>query len=263
MSASSLSLDELFFSLQGEAFQLGRPQLFLRLAGCPLRCSYCDTPRSWKPQPQFECHERDTTSNHANPIDAANLDAQIDAVLGSHGVARKGVSLAVTGGEPLEHADFLVDWLPSWEGTVMLETAGLYADRLERIAPLVDEISLDWKLPSTLRSGTEQLQSAACLRVAVASDARTWVKLVVTEETTGLRFESETDSNTDDEVGDALREIAALAPGIDVFLQPVTRFAAGPLPPATARLLEWTVRYAELDCALRVVPQIHPLLGVR
>ncbi len=251
MSASSLSLDELFFSLQGEAFQLGRPQLFLRLAGCPLRCSYCDTPRSWKPQAQFECHQRDASSSHANPIDAAGLGARIDAVLGSYGVARDGISLAVTGGEPLEHVDFLADWLPSWEGSVMLETAGLYADRLARIAPLVDQISLDWKLPSTLCSGVEQLQSAACLRVAVASDARTWVKLVVTETT------------TDHEVGDALREIAALAPGIDVFLQPVTRFGAGPLPPATSRLLEWTVRYAELDCVLRVVPQIHPLLGVR
>lgn len=251
MSAPSLSLDELFFSLQGEAFQLGRPQLFLRFAGCPLRCSYCDTPRSWKPQPHFECHRRGATSSHANPVDATELDAHIAAVLDSHGVDRDGVQLAVTGGEPLEHVDFLADWLPSWVGTVMLETAGLYADRLERLAPLVDELSLDWKLASTLNSGAEQLQSAACLRVAVASDARTWVKLVVTE------------STTEKEVGEALREIAELAPGIDVYLQPVTQFNAGPLPPATARLLEWTVRYAELDCVLRVVPQIHPLLGVR
>jgi 7-carboxy-7-deazaguanine synthase len=39
----SLRLTEIFHSLQGEARTAGRPTVFIRLTGCPLRCTYCDT----------------------------------------------------------------------------------------------------------------------------------------------------------------------------------------------------------------------------
>jgi len=38
-----LRITEIFFSLQGEARTVGCPTVFIRLTGCPLRCSYCDT----------------------------------------------------------------------------------------------------------------------------------------------------------------------------------------------------------------------------
>ena len=38
-----LKITEIFFSLQGEALTVGIPTTFVRLTGCPLRCSYCDT----------------------------------------------------------------------------------------------------------------------------------------------------------------------------------------------------------------------------
>ncbi|MDH3400841.1 MAG: 7-carboxy-7-deazaguanine synthase QueE [Chromatiales bacterium] len=38
-----LKISEIFFSLQGEARQAGVPTVFVRLTGCPLRCTYCDT----------------------------------------------------------------------------------------------------------------------------------------------------------------------------------------------------------------------------
>jgi 7-carboxy-7-deazaguanine synthase len=40
---TSLRITEIFYSLQGEANTVGIPTVFIRLTGCPLRCSYCDT----------------------------------------------------------------------------------------------------------------------------------------------------------------------------------------------------------------------------
>ncbi len=39
----SLQVTEIFFSLQGESLTVGLPTIFIRLTGCPLRCSYCDS----------------------------------------------------------------------------------------------------------------------------------------------------------------------------------------------------------------------------
>jgi 7-carboxy-7-deazaguanine synthase len=42
-SADALRITEIFYSLQGEARTVGLPTVFVRLTGCPLRCTYCDT----------------------------------------------------------------------------------------------------------------------------------------------------------------------------------------------------------------------------
>tara|TARA_B100001250_G_scaffold414236_1_gene451452 strand:+ start:1475 stop:2206 length:732 start_codon:yes stop_codon:yes gene_type:complete len=39
----SLIINEIFYSIQGESSRIGLPTIFIRLTGCPLRCSYCDT----------------------------------------------------------------------------------------------------------------------------------------------------------------------------------------------------------------------------
>lgn len=44
---TELRLTEIFFSLQGETSRSGLPTVFIRLAGCPLRCDWCDTPYSF------------------------------------------------------------------------------------------------------------------------------------------------------------------------------------------------------------------------
>ncbi len=42
-TAETLRISEIFFSLQGETSRVGLPTVFVRLTGCPLRCTYCDT----------------------------------------------------------------------------------------------------------------------------------------------------------------------------------------------------------------------------
>ena len=43
MTDASLRITEIFYSLQGEALHSGAPSVFVRLTGCPLRCTYCDS----------------------------------------------------------------------------------------------------------------------------------------------------------------------------------------------------------------------------
>lgn len=40
---TTLKINEIFFSLQGESSYIGIPTIFIRLTGCPMRCTYCDT----------------------------------------------------------------------------------------------------------------------------------------------------------------------------------------------------------------------------
>ncbi len=43
LSNAQLRITEIFYSLQGETNRVGLPTVFIRLTGCPLRCTYCDT----------------------------------------------------------------------------------------------------------------------------------------------------------------------------------------------------------------------------
>jgi len=98
-----LTVNEIFYSIQGESTRAGRPCVFVRLTACDLRCSWCDTP--------YAFHEGKKMS--------------IDEVVAA--VGRYGCELVeITGGEPLLQEDVyeLMDRLLAGEGTVMLETGG-------------------------------------------------------------------------------------------------------------------------------------------
>ncbi len=42
-----MQVSEIFYSIQGEGINLGKPSIFLRLSGCHLRCTWCDTKYTW------------------------------------------------------------------------------------------------------------------------------------------------------------------------------------------------------------------------
>lgn len=80
-----LRITEIFHSIQGEADAVGWPTVFVRLTGCPLRCTWCDT----------------TYSFHGGQW--RSIDAILDEVA-SHGARH----VCVTGGEPLSQKRCLV-----------------------------------------------------------------------------------------------------------------------------------------------------------
>jgi 7-carboxy-7-deazaguanine synthase len=105
-------VNEIFYSLQGEGFLAGVPSIFVRLAGCPLSCSYCDT-----------VYARDY--NDGQELIAEQIIEKIKAYPARYAV--------VTGGEPLVDRDMserqglreLLTLLKSNGKHITIETAGI------------------------------------------------------------------------------------------------------------------------------------------
>ncbi|MBW2620128.1 MAG: radical SAM protein, partial [Deltaproteobacteria bacterium] len=53
----TLLVNEIFYSIQGESTHSGRPCIFVRLTGCNLRCSYCDTRYAYEEGVKMELTE--------------------------------------------------------------------------------------------------------------------------------------------------------------------------------------------------------------
>ncbi|PPU93629.1 7-carboxy-7-deazaguanine synthase QueE [Xanthomonas albilineans] len=120
-----LKLTEIFLSLQGEADSAGWPTVFVRLTGCPLRCSYCDTAYAFHGGQWWD----------------------IDAILAE--VVRHGVRhVCVTGGEPLAQKRCLqlLQSLCDTGYDVSLETSG--ALDIAEVDPRVSRV-LDIKTPAS------------------------------------------------------------------------------------------------------------------
>jgi 7-carboxy-7-deazaguanine synthase len=67
---AGLRITEIFLSLQGEARSAGRPTVFVRLTGCPLRCTYCDTAYAFSGGLIYQQHEvlQEVASHGANHV---------------------------------------------------------------------------------------------------------------------------------------------------------------------------------------------------
>ena len=120
-----LTINEVFYSIQGESSYSGQPCVFVRLTACDLRCSWCDTP--------YAFHEGQKRS--------------VDEVMAE--VERHGCRLVeITGGEPLLQEDVypLMERLLSAGCTVMLETGGHRP--VDRVPPDVIKI-VDVKCPGS------------------------------------------------------------------------------------------------------------------
>lgn len=123
--ASGLRITEIFYSLQGEANASGLPTVFIRLTGCPLRCSYCDTTYSFEGGERFSLeHIIETATQYQTPY------------------------ICVTGGEPLAQPNCLILLQRLCEAgfDVSLETSG--ALDVSKVDSRVSKV-LDLKTPTS------------------------------------------------------------------------------------------------------------------
>lgn len=106
-----LKINEIFWSFQGEGLRAGVPSIFLRLAGCSLKCPYCDTKYAW---------DRGRWTPLPEILDA--IDKQKKKYPASQ--------VVITGGEPLEqNLTDLITALKSRDYFIAIETNGVeYAD---------------------------------------------------------------------------------------------------------------------------------------
>jgi 7-carboxy-7-deazaguanine synthase len=149
MTERTLSVTEIFHSIQGESTWIGVPCTFVRLTGCPLRCVWCDTAYA------FHGGER------------MGLDEILSRV-----AAFPAEVVEITGGEPLAQpaAYELADRLLAEGYTVLVETSGAID-----VTPLDERVHkiMDLKCPGSGESGRNRWQNLEHLT------ARDEIKFVV------------------------------------------------------------------------------------
>jgi 7-carboxy-7-deazaguanine synthase len=140
-AAETLTINEIFYSIQGESTFAGQPCVFVRLTGCDLRCTYCDT--------EYAFYEGKRRS--------------LDEIVAE--VARHPCRLVeVTGGEPLlqKRVHKLMSRLADDGYTVLIETSG--AHDIGPIDPRVHRI-MDLKTPSSGEVARNRMENLPLLGV--------------------------------------------------------------------------------------------------
>lgn len=92
-------INEMFQTLQGEGFYTGAPAIFIRLQGCPVGCSWCDTKHTWEKYADQQQPLTDIV--HKSTESEAWADASVEqllAVITEQGWTAKHI--VITGGEP-------------------------------------------------------------------------------------------------------------------------------------------------------------------
>jgi len=131
---------EIFTSIQGESSYAGLPCTFIRLTGCNLRCTYCDTTYAYAEG--SECSEE-----------------EVAGIVGDSGVKL----VEITGGEPLLQEDVypFIERLLDSGYTVLVETNGsIDIRKIDRRAVLI----LDMKTPGSGMSGEMNFSNLAHLK---------------------------------------------------------------------------------------------------
>jgi len=139
LNNTTLNITEIFYSLQGEAKEVGIPTVFVRLTGCPLRCNYCDTAYAFKGN---------------NPLSIESIMEQVEKY-NTHYVC-------VTGGEPMAQRNCLIllDTLIEAGYKVSMETSGSID-----ISPVNKKVSvvMDLKTPSSTEQSQNRYENIALL----------------------------------------------------------------------------------------------------
>ena len=165
--AAKVAVSERFLSIQGESTWAGSPCLFVRLAGCNLRCRWCDTAYSWQEQGKVQAVSELAAWALAHPCPLVEL----------------------TGGEPLVQDGVFALMEALLRGgknsgknsgkTVLLESNG--SRSIERV-PIAVHVILDVKCPGSGMAGSFLPENRDFLACRAEAGGRDEVKFVLADE---------------------------------------------------------------------------------
>lgn len=160
LSVQAAGEPEIFHSLQGEGPFTGRPSIFVRMSGCNLYCSWCDTPYTWNFSGTPFVHEDDVKFDKSAESVSLGLEEVSAKILSFPRAA-----LVLTGGEPLVQQPTLIPLLralrrvdPTWVFDV--ETNGTYVPDAE-LDSLISHYVVSIKLGNSGVKKAHRLRGAA------------------------------------------------------------------------------------------------------
>ena len=224
---------EIFSSFQGEGPYIGVKQIFIRFAGCNLNCSFCDTPN-------------DVIFKDVTVAQIMERVKDLEEACGVHH------SISLTGGEPLLQADFLVHLLPILKEQnfkTYLETNGTLIEALKRVIKYIDIIAMDMKLPSS--TGMPLLWQNHIYFLNIAKEKDVFVKVVVTENT------------LEKDILEARDIVERFDENIIFVIQPASTGDKGTFKVSEEKLLDYLDLSRERLRDVRIIPQMHKLIGMK
>lgn len=122
-------LNEIFQTLQGEGYFTGVPAVFIRLQGCPVGCSWCDTKHTWEMDPRQEVPLGDIALKTTDSDRWATVSPEeILAIISEQGYTARHV--VITGGEPCIHDLYSLTQALEQQGfSCQIETSGTHEVR--------------------------------------------------------------------------------------------------------------------------------------
>jgi organic radical activating enzyme len=243
---------EIFSSIQGEGPLLGRRQIFVRMAGCNLRCSYCDTRRFRDRQEGCRVELSPGSEIFGMVQNPLTVDEAAGHLRRLRGPGLHSVSL--TGGEPLCQPEFvksLAHRCRAADLPVYLETNGSSVDGFLPLVEIIDFASIDLKLPSHQACPEEVWpelvkNELGCIKASAEGGVCTIVKMVILSRTEAAE----------------VRSACGRLEGLDVMvvLQPVS----GPDRPSARDILRLHEAASEHlgPEMVAVIPQTHRLMGL-
>jgi organic radical activating enzyme len=231
-------LFEIFTSVEGEGILFGTKTLFVRLAGCPFTCFYCDTKESLPLDSGTEY-----TIEEASQLIDTNLKNQTYKV-------------NFTGGDPLiqhQAVALLAKHIQDKKIPTYLESSCFDIDRFNHVLPFIDIVKIEFKTKDSDFVDSEHYEklighTMKCLKSSIQAKKITYVKIVVS---------SKTQLNEFTELINQIFKIVS-RDDIDGFIIQPTY---GISEPSLELLLNlYDIVYPHY-VDVKVVPQLHKLIG--
>ena len=234
----TVRLFEIFTSVEGEGILYGTKTLFVRLAGCPFKCFYCDTPESL-------------------PLDSGTeYEIEEACKLIEKNLEPNTYKVNFTGGDPLVQSDALAEmakFVQSKNIPTYIESSCYDSKKFSKVIPFIDFIKIEFKTKDSEFVDSahypQLIQNAMdCLKNAIELKKRTYIKIVVSAKTNENDFKELVEQifhtiSKDDISGFIIQPTHGIEePSLDLLLKLYDLVSP---------------HYNEV----RVVPQLHKIIG--